>query len=103
MLRGQQFNTALNGTGSSLINAALTVAGTESDSAVTNGSTTLTPGTTSAAGAAGTVASAKNGTGNGASTVTFSDSKLAVPGKTTKLATGYTTTLTWNLNDTPGN
>ncbi|MCS6157607.1 WxL domain-containing protein [Lactiplantibacillus plantarum] len=101
--QGQQFNTALNGTGSALINAALTVAGTESDSAVTNGSTTLTPGTTSAAGAAGTVASAKNGTGNGASTVTFSDSKLAVPGKTTKLATGYTTTLTWNLNDTPGN
>ncbi|MCB7178475.1 WxL domain-containing protein, partial [Lactiplantibacillus plantarum] len=39
--QGQQFNTALNGTGSSLINAALTVAGTESDSAVTNGSTTL--------------------------------------------------------------
>ncbi|MDN6040357.1 MAG: WxL domain-containing protein [Lactobacillus sp.] len=35
--------------------------------------------------------------------MTFSDSKLAVPGKTTKLATGYTTTLTWNLNDTPGN
>ncbi|MDV0430478.1 WxL domain-containing protein [Lactiplantibacillus sp. DA1] len=101
--QGQQFNTAQDGTGSALTNAALTVAGTESDSAVTNGSTTLAPGTTEAAGAAGTVASAKNGTGNGDSTVTFSDSKLAVPGATTKLATGYTTTLTWNLSDTPGN
>ena len=101
--QGQQFNTDEEGAGSALTNAALTVAGTESDSAVTNGSTTLTPGTTSAAGAAGTVASAKNGTGNGALTVTFSDSKLAVPGKTTKLATGYTTTLTWNLSATPEN
>lgn len=96
--QGQQFNTATDGTGS-----ALTVAGTESDSAVTNGSTTLVPGTTETAGAAGTVASAKNGTGNGDSTVTFSDSKLVVPGATTKLATGYTTTLTWNLSVTPGN
>ncbi|KLD59522.1 cell surface protein [Lactiplantibacillus plantarum] len=101
--QGQQFNTDEEDAGSALTNAALTVAGTESDSAVTNGSTTLTPGTTSAAGAAGTVASANNGTGNGASTVTFSDSKLAVPGKTTKLATGYTTTLTWNLSATPEN
>lgn len=101
--QGQQFNTAADGTGSALTNAALTVAGTESDSAVTNGSTTLTPGTTSTPGAAGAVASAKNGTGNGDSTVKFTDSKLAVPGTTTKLATGYTTTLTWNLSDTPGN
>lgn len=51
--QGQQFNTDEEGAGSALTNAALTVAGTESDSAVTNGSTTLTPGTTSAAGAAG--------------------------------------------------
>ena len=103
---GQQFNTA---SGSALTNAALTVASTKvsSDSPVNPKNATLTPGTTTSGtttnGAAGTVASASDGDGNGVSTFTFGSSTLAVPGATTKLAKAYTTTLTWNLGDTPSN
>jgi hypothetical protein len=106
--QGQQFNTATDASGSVLTNAALTVASTKvsSDSTVNTGNATLTPGTTSGTttnGAAGTVASASDGDGNGISTFTFGSSTLAVPGATTKLAKAYTTTLTWNLGDTPSN
>ncbi|WP_432374542.1 WxL domain-containing protein [Lactiplantibacillus pentosus] len=107
--QGQQFNTATDASGSALTNAALTVASTKvsSDSTVNTGNATLTPGTTTSGtttnGAAGTVASASEGDGNGISTFTFGSSTLAVPGATTKLAKAYTTTLTWNLGDTPSN
>ncbi|POD88781.1 hypothetical protein S101258_00495 [Lactiplantibacillus plantarum subsp. plantarum] len=107
--QGQQFNTATDASGSALTNAALTVASTKvsSDSTVNTGNATLTPGTTTSGtttnGAAGTVASASDGDGNGISTFTFGSSTLAVPGATTKLAKAYTTTLTWNLGDTPSN
>lgn len=107
--QGQQFNTATDASGSALTNAALTVASTKvsSDSTVNTGNATLTPGTTTSVtttnGAAGTVASASDGDGNGISTFTFGSSTLAVPGATTKLAKAYTTTLTWNLGDTPSN
>lgn len=107
--QGQQFNTKTDASGSALTNAALTVASTKvsSDSTVNTGNATLTPGTTTSGtttnGAAGTVASALAGDGNGISTFTFGGSTLAVPGATPKLAQGYTTTLTWNLGDTPSN
>lgn len=107
--QGQQFNTKTDASGSALTNAALTVASTKvsSDSTVNTGNATLTPGTTTSGtttnGAAGTVASALAGDGNGISTFTFGGSTLAVPGATPKLAQGYTTTLTWNLGATPSN
>lgn len=107
--QGQQFNTKTDASGSALTNAALTVASTKvsSDSTVNTKNATLTPGTTTSGtttnGAAGTVASALAGDGNGISTFTFGGSTLAVPGATPKLAEGYTTTLTWNLGATPSN
>lgn len=116
--QGQQFNTKTDASGSALTNAALTVVSTEvsSDSTVKTGNATLTPGTTPGTttpgtttsgtttnGAAGTVASALAGNGNGISTFTFGSSNLTVPGATPKLAQGYTTTLTWNLGATPSN
>lgn len=107
--QGQQFNTKTDASGSALTNAALTVASTKvsSDSTVNTKNATLTPGTTTSGtttnGAAGTVASALAGDGNGISTFTFGGSTLAVPGATPKLAQGYTTTLTWNLGATPSN
>lgn len=112
--QGQQFNTKTDASGSALTNAALTVVSTKasSDSTVKTGNATLTPGTTTPGtttsgtttnGAAGTVASALAGDGNGISTFTFGSSNLTVPGATPKLAQGYTTTLTWNLGATPSN
>lgn len=107
--QGQQFNTKTDASGSALTNAALTVVSTKvsSDSTVKTGNATLTPGTTTSGtttnGAAGTVASALAGDGNGISTFTFGSSNLTVPGATPKLAQGYTTTLTWNLGATPSN
>ena len=107
--QGQQFNTKTDASGSALTNAALTVVSTKvsSDSTVKTGNATLTPGTTTSGtttnGAAGTVASALAGDGNGISTFTFGSSNLYVPGATPKLAQGYTTTLTWNLGATPSN
>ncbi|MFC6289883.1 WxL domain-containing protein [Levilactobacillus angrenensis] len=107
--QGQQFNTKTDAGGSALTNAALTVDSTKvsSDSTVNTENAALTPGTTTSGkttnGAAGTVASALAGDGNGISTFTFGGSTLAVPGATPKLAQGYTTTLTWNLGATPSN
>lgn len=108
--QGQQFNTKTNASGSALTNAELTVASTKvssDDSKVNTGSATLNPGTTTSGtttnGDANTVASALAGDGNGISTFKFDGSTLTVPGATPKLAQGYTTTLTWNLGDTPSN
>ncbi|MFD0898246.1 WxL domain-containing protein [Loigolactobacillus binensis] len=123
--QGQQFNTKTDATGSALTNAALTVFSTKvssDDPKVNEGHATLTPGTTTPGtttsgtttsgtttsgtttnGAAGTVASALAGDGNGISTFKFGSSTLTVPGATPKLAQGYTTTLTWNLGATPSN
>lgn len=113
--QGQQFNTKTDASGSELTAAALTVLGTNnssdshfsSDSTVNTDNQPLNPGKTTNGkttnGDAKTVASASSGHGNGISQFNFYNSKLIIPSTTARLAQEYTTTLTWNLGDTPSN
>ncbi|MFB9768716.1 WxL domain-containing protein [Lactiplantibacillus modestisalitolerans] len=112
--QGQQFHT---GDGQELENAVITLQsdflGDESSSigdlapTVTD-ELALTPGTK---GSDGTVQngpsqvlmSADNGKGNGTSTASIIGSRLNVPTKSARVATDYSTTLTWELAATPAN
>lgn len=103
----KQFSTA---GGSVLNNATLSVVSTKisGDSRITTTTATLNPGTTTSGtttngNTSSMVASASAGVGNGMSQFNFYSSKLSIPSTTARLAQEYTTTLTWNLGDTPSN
>ena len=88
-------NDELTGAQLSLLNATVKNTNNEVPTAATD--VTLTPEVAS------TVLTADVDKGNGLSTLTWSkdNSKLSVPGQTTKKAKQYTATLEWTLADTP--
>lgn len=103
----KQFSTE---SGDSVLNnAQLTVVSTKilGDSGITTKTAPLVPGTTTSGtttnGSAVMVASASAGVGNGRSQFQFGGSTLSKLSETTRLVQKYTTTLIWNLSDTPSN
>ena len=110
-LQASEFTNGKTGTGSVLSGATLKLENghivSASDAAADQSvaSVTLTPGTSS-----GTILGATAGKGAGTNLLVWGDDttkassvSLAVPGKTTKLADTYKSTLTWTLTDTPAN
>lgn len=110
-LQASEFTNGKTGTGSVLSGATLKLENghivSASDAAADQSvaSVTLTPGTSS-----GTILGATAGKGAGTNLLVWGDDttkassvSLAVPGKTTKLADTYQSTLTWTLTDTPAN
>lgn len=100
--QGTQFTTADSDV---LTNAQMTIKtptldATSTATAKVASQLILTPG-----GAAQAIMGAAAGEGNGTAIATMATGavELAVPGKTVKVAKDYTTTLTWNLADTPAN
>jgi hypothetical protein len=105
------FTNGKTGTGSVLNGATLKldnghiVSASDAPADQSVASVTLTPGASS-----GTILGATDGNGAGTNLLVWGDDttkassvSLAVPGKTTKLADTYQSTLTWTLTDTPAN
>ena len=110
-VQATEFTTGAAGTGSTLTGAQLTLANgrlvsiSDAPANKSVSSVTLTPGASS-----GTILGASSGKGAGTNLLVWGDDtskgssvSLFVPGKTTKLATTYKSTVTWALTDTPAN
>ncbi len=110
-VQATEFTNGSTGTGSVLTGAKMTlsngrvVTNSESPANKSVSSVTLTPGASS-----GTILGATAGSGSGTNLLAWGDDttkdssvSLFVPGKATKLATTYKSTLTWTLTDTPAN
>ncbi|MDR2832107.1 MAG: WxL domain-containing protein [Streptococcaceae bacterium] len=105
----QDMNAVAGSTGYVLEGAQITLTGgniqtsSKAPATVVKAEETLLPGQSSSV-----LLGAKDGEGAGTNLLVFGDTssaatsvKLAVPGKSTKLATNYQSTITWTLADTP--
>ncbi|AVK63797.1 WxL domain-containing protein [Lactobacillus sp. CBA3606] len=91
-------NKTLTGAEITLVGALDTTNSSTDADATVNAKVALTPGGTTTS-----LMTAAAGKGNGTSVADLTKSTLAVPASTARVAEAYSTTLTWQLSDTPSN